>query len=46
LQKETSYVAAPTATTIRHDEVRALLAFLRTADVRALFAAKGFIEPA
>lgn len=44
LQKETVYTGAPTATTARADDMRRFLAFLRTAEVRALFAAKGFIE--
>ena len=44
LQKETVYLGAATATTQRADEVRAFLSFLRTAEVRALFAMRGFIE--
>lgn len=44
LQKETVYVGAPTASTTRAEAVRAFLTFLRTPEVRALFAAKGFIE--
>ena len=44
LQKETVYLGAATKTTVRADEVRTFFAFLRTAEVRALFAAKGFNE--
>lgn len=44
LQKETVYTCAPTATTTQGQAVRDLLGFLRSAEVRALFAAKGFIE--
>lgn len=46
LQKETVYLGAASAPTARRDEMRAFLAFLRTPEVRALFAAKGFIERA
>lgn len=45
LQKETVYLGAATATSPRADEVRAFFAFLRTPEVRELFAAKGFNEP-
>ena len=44
LQKETVYLGAATATTRRADGVRAFFSFLRTAEMRALFAARGFIE--
>jgi molybdate transport system substrate-binding protein len=44
LQKETVYLGAATATTTRQAEARAFLAFLRTPEIRAVFAAKGFIE--
>jgi molybdate transport system substrate-binding protein len=44
LQKETVYLGVATATTTRADEVRRFLAFLRTPEIRAVFAAKGFIE--
>jgi molybdate transport system substrate-binding protein len=44
LQKETVYLGAATATTARGAEVRVFLAFLRSAEIRALFASKGFIE--
>lgn len=44
LQKETVYVGAVTAASRNRAEGQAFLAFLRTADVRAMFGAKGFIE--
>lgn len=44
LQKETIYLGAATATTGRPGDVQTLFGFLRTAEVRALFAARGFIE--
>lgn len=44
LQKETVYLGAASATTLRAEEVRSFFAFLRAAEVRALFAAKGFNE--
>lgn len=44
LQKETVYVGAATITTHRRPSVIDFLAFLRTAEIRALFAAKGFVE--
>lgn len=44
LQKETVYLGAVTATTGRTAEMQAFFAFLRTAEARALFAARGFIE--
>jgi molybdate transport system substrate-binding protein len=45
LQKETVYVGAVTANARGADEARAFLAYLRTAEARALFAERGFIEP-
>jgi len=45
LQKETVYLGAASATTARREDVRGFLSFLRTAEIRSLFAAKGFIEP-
>jgi len=44
LQKETVYLGAATATTGRAAEMQDFFDFLRTAETRALFAAKGFIE--
>jgi molybdate transport system substrate-binding protein len=45
LQKETVYVGAPTSAVRNRAAAQAFLAYLRTAEVRALFAEKGFIEP-
>jgi len=44
LQKETVYVGAVTAGARSPAEAQAFLAFLRTPEARALFAARGFIE--
>jgi molybdate transport system substrate-binding protein len=44
LQKESVYVGAVTAASRNRAEGQAFLAFLRTPDVRAQFAKKGFIE--
>jgi molybdate transport system substrate-binding protein len=46
LQKETVYVGAASLTTRRRATVAEFLRFLRTAEIRALFAAGGFIETA
>lgn len=46
LQKETVYVGAASLTTRRRTEAVEFLGFLRTPEIRALFAAKGFIETA
>lgn len=45
LQKETVYVGAATANARDRAAAQAFLAFLRTPEVRALFAERGFIEP-
>ena len=45
LQKETVYVGAATAAARDRAAAEAFLAYLRTPQVRALFAEKGFIEP-
>jgi molybdate transport system substrate-binding protein len=44
LQKETVYVGAVTKAARQPKEAQDFLAYLRTAEVRALFAEKGFIE--
>lgn len=44
LQKETIYVGAVTKTARNPKEAQDFLTYLRTAEVRALFAEKGFIE--
>jgi molybdate transport system substrate-binding protein len=44
LQKETVYVGAVTRAARQPKEAQDFLAYLRTAEVRALFAEKGFIE--
>lgn len=44
LQKETVYVGAASLTTRRRAAAVEFLGFLRTAEVRTLFAAKGFVE--
>lgn len=46
LQAETVYVGAASITTHRRAAVADFLAFLRTGEIRALFAARGFVEPA
>ena len=45
LQKETVYVGAATSAARDRAAAHAFLAYLRTPQVRALFAEKGFIEP-
>jgi molybdate transport system substrate-binding protein len=45
LQKETVYVGAVSLNNPRRAEAVEFLGFLRTAEIRALFAAKGFVEP-
>lgn len=44
LQKETIYVGAASITTHRRPAVADFLNFLRTSEIRALFATKGFLE--